>query len=133
MKKTTLALICALTISGCTNAITDNRPIQLTTKNIADIKAAVRYDLIDPDSAKFRNIRAADIVRQDGNVNRFACGEVNSRNRTGGYSGDMAFAVKLTPDGVELLGVDQPIDRIGVINSYHCVVYFGENWRRNSG
>lgn len=48
------------------------------------VKNEVRAQLVDPDSAKFRNIR----IFENGNY----CGEVNAKNRMGGYSGFVEFS-----------------------------------------
>ncbi|WP_155295656.1 hypothetical protein [Burkholderia thailandensis] len=48
------------------------------------IKQAVTHELIDPDSAKFREIK----VSADGNT---ACGYVNAKNKFGGYTGFKIF------------------------------------------
>ena len=55
----------ALLASGC-----DNR---------SDMEEAVAYDLIDPSSAQFREVRQTD----DGTW----CGQVNGKNRMGAYTG----------------------------------------------
>lgn len=47
-----------------------------------DLRDAVRNRLYDPDSAKFRNVRRAG---------SFYCGEVNAKNKMGGYVGFNAF------------------------------------------
>lgn len=55
-------------------------------KPIYDLKEAVKNELIDPDSAKFKDIY----------INRKAqvgCGRVNSKNKMGGYAGDRFFVV----------------------------------------
>jgi hypothetical protein len=52
-------------------------------KQIAAAEDAIRYQLIDPKSADFRNTFAA----KSGVV----CGEVNSKNRFGGYVGFREF------------------------------------------
>lgn len=64
-------------LAGC-----DNLPFG----EIHDAKQAVKYVLVDEDSAKFRNMR---IVEELDSV----CGEVNSRNRAGGYTGYVPFGV----------------------------------------
>ncbi len=46
-------------------------------------KLAVKRDLSDPESAQFRNIK---------NVGTHICGEVNAKNRFGGYTGYRRFA-----------------------------------------
>lgn len=55
----------------------------------AKAEGAVRDVLVDPDSAKFKSMS----VSFEGNV----CGMVNSKNRFGGYNGDVPFIV--TPKG----------------------------------
>jgi len=52
-------------------------------KQVADAEEAVRFQLVDPKSADFRNL----FVSKSGVV----CGEVNSKNRFGGYVGFRAF------------------------------------------
>ena len=49
-----------------------------------DAKEAVRRQLIDPDSAKFQDVR---VVETSGAV----CGFVNAKNRVGGYDGMAPF------------------------------------------
>jgi hypothetical protein len=49
------------------------------------IKATIRAQLSDPDSAQFRNIRK-------GNDSLSWCGEVNAKNRLGGFVGFTRFA-----------------------------------------
>lgn len=60
------------------------------------VKNEVKAQLIDPDSAKFRNIH----IFKNGNY----CGEVNAKNSMGGYSGFVVFyksegRTYLTDDG----------------------------------
>ena len=53
------------------------------SRQIAEAEEAVQLQLIDPNSADFRNV----FVSKSGVV----CGEVNSKNRLGGYVGFRAF------------------------------------------
>ena len=62
-------------------------PVDLTKAEVAQIKAAIAYDLLDPDSAKFRNIRAVEIIKANGAKIVRVCGEVNGTNSMGGYAG----------------------------------------------
>jgi hypothetical protein len=60
----------------------------------AEAKEHVRRMLIDPESAQFRD------VRQNG---PYTCGEVNSKNRMGGYTGFRKFfggsnSARIDPD-----------------------------------
>lgn len=63
----------------------------------AQVMAAVRMSLIDPDSAQF----GAVFVGANG---KFGCGFVNAKNRMGGFSGRRAFiagidgSVELQPE-----------------------------------
>lgn len=50
-------------------------------------KETIRATLSDPESARFRNVRAADETRV------VVCGEVNGKNRFGGYVGYRGFIV----------------------------------------
>jgi hypothetical protein len=61
----------------------------------AAAKAAVTAELSDPDSATFRNVR--EWVK--GVPNLGYCGEVNAKNRMGGYVGFRSFLVSKNKDG----------------------------------
>lgn len=54
-----------------------------------EAKKEVSYQLRDPSSAQFRNLRT--VRQQDGTV--AVCGEVNSKNAFGGYGGFQDFVV----------------------------------------
>jgi len=79
--------------AGCVAAekITASKPANLTTSQVNQIKQVVTYDFFDPSSAQFRNIRAADVTLASGKVARRVCGEVNGKNRVGGYVGFSLF------------------------------------------
>lgn len=51
---------------------------------------AASAQLTDPDSAKFRNIRYGYLVRGKPD-HRIVCGEINAKNRMGGYVGYTPF------------------------------------------
>lgn len=91
MNKLIMGLIFVGFLAGCVSQVVEQKPVQLTTAQIRQVEASVRYSLIDPDSASFRNIRADDLTLADGTNYRRVCGEVNSRNRMGGYSGFSTF------------------------------------------
>jgi hypothetical protein len=83
---------CASLLAGCISPqVVSEKPVQLSRAQISQVEAAVKYSLIDPDSASFRNIRAADLTLADGTSYRRVCGEVNSKNRMGGYAGFSTF------------------------------------------
>lgn len=63
---------------------------------ISEAQEKVSERLIDPDSAKFRNVK---VVEKDGR--KIVCGEVNAKNRMGGMVGYSPFSF-ISPDEVEL-------------------------------
>lgn len=89
MKKLSLSLLAAALISGCVamTPITESRPVALSSSQMAQIKSAMSYNLKDPSSAQFRNVRAADVTLQDGKKERRVCGEINGKNSYGAYVG----------------------------------------------
>jgi hypothetical protein len=68
---------------------------------------AVRYQLIDGDSAKFREVRM---------VGEAVCGEVNAKNRMGAYIGFEPFAFT---DGTALIASDDDT-AIGSLIAHSC-------------
>lgn len=72
-------------------------------------KKAVLAKLKDPDSAQFRNIRAAD---------GWVCGEVNAKNSYGGYTGYSGFVGSLVN------GKDGPFVVILAIDSQNSTEHF---------
>lgn len=87
------ALVGVLMVSACMQMtpIVESKPVNLTSKQISDIKSKVTYDFFDPSGAQFRNIRAVDVTLQNGAQERRVCGEVNGKNRMGGYVGFQMF------------------------------------------
>lgn len=86
------ALVLPLVLSLASQAwAAEFNPVGLSSKQLAQIKAVITYDLIDPESARFRNIRAVDVTRNNGKVEHRACGEVNAKNSLGGYTGFRMF------------------------------------------
>ena len=59
---------------------------------IRKAKASVAYDLLDPESAQFRNVETSDYG--------YVCGEVNAKNSYGAYTGFKWFSVDFN-DGME--------------------------------
>lgn len=58
------------------------------TINFEKIRQAIKQKLTDPDSAKFKNMRLFNA----GQKSELVCGEINSKNRFGGYTGFQPFA-----------------------------------------
>jgi hypothetical protein len=86
-----LALAAVLTVAACVQPVTLT-PVMLSAKDQTIIKGAMTYNLIDPSSAQFRNIRAADVELTDGRTVRRVCGEINGKNQFGGYVGFEMFS-----------------------------------------
>lgn len=58
------------------------------------IENSVRKELIDPESARFKWILAAERnIDATKSMSSTYCGVVNSKNRYGGYTGDIPYAV----------------------------------------
>ncbi len=62
-------------------------------------QVAVKAKLSDPESAQFQNVKSS------GNGSKF-CGQVNSKNRAGGYSGWKSFIAFDLPEGWNVHFVD---------------------------
>ena len=64
----------------CFRRLEFGRSVRATDPAIVKAREAVRNQLIDPDSAKFRNEETAE-------KGAVVCGEMNAKNRMGGYTG----------------------------------------------
>lgn len=91
MKKLLSIIVLAGILGGCVSTIVEQRPVQLTSAQVASIKEAATYNLIDPTSPLYRNIRGKYAKREDGTESIIFCGEVNAKNRMGGYTGYSPF------------------------------------------
>ena len=87
MLRMILPVIAALALSGCVTDIADSKPASLSQSQIGQIQTTVVRDFFDPASAQFRDIRAVDVTLNNGQQIRRVCGEVNGKNRLGGYVG----------------------------------------------
>lgn len=83
----------ALPLAACVGIepVTASKPVALSSAQVANIKGTVTYDFFDGPSAIFRNVRAADVTLKSGQQIRRVCGEVNGKNRMGGYVGFEMF------------------------------------------
>ena len=88
-----LAIPAAALMAACVQMtpITDAKPVALSAAQVEQIKQSVTSDFFDPGSAQFRAIRAVDVTLQDDSKARRVCGEVNGKNRMGGYVGFNMF------------------------------------------
>ena len=80
-------------LAGCMQMtpIVTSTPVPLSNSMLAEIRSEVTRDFFDPDAAQFRNVRAVDVTLENGSSERRVCGEVNGKNRLGGYVGYSMF------------------------------------------
>lgn len=89
-----LALTIAL-LAGLLAAV----PLAYREYLVRTLQAPLRAAVVDPESVRFRNVRMVSDWTVEGTV---MCGELNARNRFGGYEGFIKFVV---------LGDDEPVIR----------------------
>jgi hypothetical protein len=99
------ALVATLSI-GVTQAAT---PSPLITQ----AKKLIAAEMVDPSSLQYRSLRVVHGVVQ-GKALTIACGEYNSKNRLGGYTGYAKFAYEPTLlQGVVSMKADGNLDMFG--------------------
>lgn len=123
MNRVTILLLPIVLAACAPDAIIDRKGVALSAGEVERVQEAVKYSLVDASSASFRNLTAADVTRQNSGVSRVVCGEVNAKNRMGGFNG---YSVFLTKD-FRLQGIDSP----GQFPLYTtlCESEIGTNWR----
>ncbi|GLQ26116.1 hypothetical protein [Sulfitobacter pacificus] len=99
-----LGLIAVL-ITGCAAPVVATKRIPISKSQTATIKETTAYNLKDPGSAQFRNIRQIERTHQDGTKSLLVCGEVNGRNAFGGYVGFSTFHGTLQGRKFKLNGI----------------------------
>ena len=82
-----IGIILSLAVVGCGNSVGD-----IVSPDIEAAKEAAAYDLLDPDSAKFRNV----VEVEDGVA---VCGEINGKNAYNAYTGYKPFSALKLDDG----------------------------------
>lgn len=90
MKKI-IAVTMLLILVACAPALTEKSTFAPSEEQLASAKSAVVYDLKDPSSAQFRNMRGIQAKAETGKSATYICGEVNARNSFGGYVGFTPF------------------------------------------
>lgn len=85
-----LAAILILGFGTQAFAAPEGTRIKLDQNQMQQLVATIAKDLIDPKSTRFRGIRAASVA--DKGI--YVCGEINSKNRSGGDSGFMLFVAR---------------------------------------
>lgn len=86
--------------------------VEATKQQIAYAKDKASYDLLDPQSAQFRNIYAVS----SGNGHDYVCGQINAKNSYGAYTGFKAFYV----DSIGNVQLDTPDNKLGDIVPSIC-------------
>lgn len=120
MKVMAVFLAVVLASTGSTAWAKEQRPA--TEDEIALIRAAMQTDLLDADSAKFRDVKHD--VGDKGGVT--FCGLVNAKNSFGAYTGFKAFAAFFHPQSegglqAEKVQYDSDTDHL---NEWACGVIF---------
>jgi hypothetical protein len=91
--------ILAVLVSGCMGStlveIQQSKPVSLNQSMRTQVERTVTNRFFDPESARFRDIRAAKVSLADGTSATRVCGQVNAKNRMGGYVGYKYFGGEL--------------------------------------
>lgn len=83
--------ICMLSVCGL--AFAQTQAARIKAFNIAKAKEMVADEFSDPDSAKFRRMFISELINPKGEAVLYLCGEVNAKNKMGGYTGYRRFIV----------------------------------------
>ncbi|MEW2924909.1 hypothetical protein [Pseudomonas juntendi] len=86
--------------------------VEATKQQIAYAKDKASYDLLDPQSAQFRQLYAVS----SGNGHDYVCGQINAKNSYGAYTGFKAFYV----DSIGNVQLDTPDNQLGDIVPSIC-------------
>lgn len=88
-----LLLALGIGLAGCGPSPEEKEQIRQSAF-VAEAQTKLTSELIDPSSARFANLRIANVEGRD-----ILCGDVNGRNRFGGYVGFTAFTAVRNVDG----------------------------------
>lgn len=132
-----IGALAALVIAGPTSADSGNKdlapgnapsPVTESEKALSVAEQAVRDQLLDPDSAHFKG-EAAKVVdwikkgalgrRIDGPI-QIVCGQVNAKNRMGGYNGFGWFEVDIKDGQIIGSDLDDPTNDVPGVAYYGC-------------
>ena len=75
-------------------------------KFVSKAKNQATKNLLDPSSAQFRNLEVREMIGDKGKKHLNLCGEVNAKNRMGGYVGFKTFSAGV--DSAKILEEDEP-------------------------
>lgn len=88
MNKGVALLFSCLAITACKPS--DEKAIDLA-------KIEISHDMKDPSSTQFRDISVKRVgEKEDGSISMLVCGEANSKNSFGAYSGFTPFVIALS-------------------------------------
>ncbi|MGV8987788.1 MAG: hypothetical protein ACOH2H_16060 [Cypionkella sp.] len=88
-----MALLATATLSACGPSIdVTAAPVHLNASTINAAHTAAAHDLFDPSSAQFRE----DSTFRLSNAEVVVCGQMNAKNRLGGYIGFSPYYVRMT-------------------------------------
>lgn len=84
-----------LSLAVCGTAFGQTTADRIKAFNVEKAKERVADELSDPDSAKFRKLYLSEFVNpNNGQAGLWLCGEINAKNKMGGYVGYRQFFVK---------------------------------------
>ena len=95
MHRILAALAIATVLSACQLQPGDYTAIPLSAQQTETVKATIAYRLRDASSAQWRGLKY--ITRNNGQS--YVCGQVNSTNGYGGFTGYVHFWGRWNPDG----------------------------------
>lgn len=88
MRKNLFALAFALLSLASGNALPEDK----VAKFVSAAKEQAARDLIDPSSAQFRDLEVREWVGAENKKHLALCGQINAKNRMGGYVGFRIFS-----------------------------------------
>ena len=80
-------------LSICGLAVAQSQAARIKAFDIAKAKELVADEFSDPDSVKFRRMFISAFTNPKGETFLYLCGEVNAKNKMGGYTGYRRFQV----------------------------------------
>ena len=107
--------ICMLSICGL--AVAQSQAARIKAFDIAKAKELIADEFSDPDSVKFRRMFISELMNPKGEAVLYLCGEVNAKNRMGGYTGYRRFLVDQS-----MALVDPGADAEGMASVHHMMI-----------
>ena len=92
MKKLNARFTLILSLALCGSAFAQTTADRIKAFDVEKSKQLVADELSDPDSAKFRKMYISQFVNpNNGKITLWLCGELNAKNKMGGYVGYRQF------------------------------------------